>query len=70
MDLNALGLFPEDEEEDEVSLTCIFMGIVLRTLYVFCMSWGTQCPVFHSFFPDYCSNVIDAKPGKGPKVVS
>jgi hypothetical protein len=37
MDLNALGLLPEDDEEDEVSLTCFFMGNVLTTLYVLCM---------------------------------
>jgi hypothetical protein len=80
MDLNALGLLPEDEEEeDEVSQTCFFRGNVLTTLFVFCMYLcilgNAVTSLFPSFlvladFPDNGSNVIDAKPGKGPKVVS
>jgi hypothetical protein len=73
MDLNALGLLPEDEEEDEVSQTCIFRGNVLTTLYVLCMYLcilGNAVPSFSFIFPDYGRNVVDARPGKGPKVAS
>jgi hypothetical protein len=73
MDLNALGLLPEDEEEDEVSPTCFCIGNVLTTLFVFCMYLcilGNAVPSFPFIFPDYGSNVIDAKLGKGSKVVS
>jgi hypothetical protein len=74
MDLNALGLLPEDEEEDEVSQTCFFIGNVLTTLYVLCMNLyvleNVVTSLFPSFlvladFPNYGSNVIDAKLGKG-----
>ncbi len=70
MDLNALGLLPEDEEEDEVSQACFFMGNVLATLYVLCMYLcilgNAVTSLFSSFFvladlPDYVCNVIDSE---------
>jgi hypothetical protein len=74
MDLNALGLLPDDEdEEDEVSLTCFWIGNVLTTLYVLCMYLcilgNAVTSLFPSFlvladFPDYGSIVIDSEAGK------